>query len=89
MQQMTLGEMIATLKRKNPADAVLFDFVHFRPSGHIHSYRGIYEHLALDYVAGGDMTVGQLVTTLQAAVGKTFMGYKGGQYPAITGTVIW
>lgn len=77
---MTLGELIDTLSRKDPEDWLLLDFVHFQPSGDVHSYRGDYSQLAIGYRSGGDMTVGAMLEKLKAADGAMFYGYKGGEY---------
>lgn len=86
--QMTLGELIDTLKRKDPDAVMTFDFVHFRPRG-IHSYRGYYEDLAIGYESGGECKVGQLLPKLIEACGKDFMGYKGGEFMMHRDTVVW
>lgn len=56
-RQMTLGELIKTLKRKDQDKYITFDFVHFRPAGGVHSYRGYYEDLAIGYESGGTAIV--------------------------------
>lgn len=86
--QMTVGELIATLQRKDPEAWITFDFVHFRPKG-IHSYRGYYEDLAIGYESGGDCTVADVLKWLEDANGQTFYGYKGGEYMMDSDTVVW
>lgn len=85
--QMNLGQIIDTLRRHDPGKDVYYDFVHFRPEG-IHSYRGYYEQLALGYGLG-DITVGQLLGMCEGAVGKSFTGYKGGEYVMGRETPVW
>src|SRR5690349_11668129 len=87
-EQMTLGELIEALKRKDPDRTVSFDFVYFRPTG-IHSYRGYYDQLALGYTADGEITVKALLEMLRDANGKTFEGYKGGNYVMGPDTRMW
>ncbi len=87
-KQMNLGELIAALERKNQSLPVYFDFVYFRPKG-IHSYRGDYSQLAIGYEAGIDVTVGQLVELCKDANGKTFTGWKGGEYDMWDDTPVW
>ena len=59
------------------------------------SYRGYYDHLALSYWnedIGQDKrapTVGALVATLETANGKTYEGYKGGNYKMNLETPVW
>ena len=86
--QMTLGDLLSTLKRKDQEASISFDFAHFRPDG-IHSYRGYYEDLALGYVSGGDCKVSNVVEWLEEANGKEFYGYKGGRYVMDIETVVW
>lgn len=86
-EQLTLGELIAALKPLDKDKAVRFDFVHFKPHG-IHSYRGYYEQIALGY--GHDhITVAQLLELCSGALGKTFEGYKGGEFVMHSGTPVW
>lgn len=84
---MTLGEIIQILSRKDPDKTVTFDFVHFRPAG-IHSYRGYYDQLAIGY-GHDDITVSGLLDLCRSAVGKTFQGYKGGDYVMSGDTPVW
>lgn len=87
---MTLGEMIAVLKRKPAGAFVYFDFVHFRPSGDVHSYRGYYEQFAIGYTNEGEnVTAGGLLAKLEAACGAEFYGYKGGSYTMYSDTPVW
>lgn len=88
-QQMTLGELISTLKRKRPETPVYLDFVHFVPDCQVHSYRGYYEDLAIGYKSGGECNVGDLLAALEKANGATFYGYKGGEYVMGDDTVVW
>lgn len=85
--QLTIGGLIDTLKRKDPSVLVTFDFVHFSPRG-VGSFRGYYEDLAIGY-AKDECTVECLLALLNDAVGKTFSGYKGGEYTMCTDTVVW
>lgn len=75
---MTLGDIIAKLKRCAPEDYLTFDFGYFAPCG-IGSWRGDYADLALRYEATST-TVGDVLPKLEAAIGKDFSGWKGGQY---------
>src|SRR5687768_754993 len=84
---MTLGALIDALKSHDPSKRAYFDFVHFQPEG-VHSYRGYYDHLAIGYGRDG-RTVGQLLELCEGAVGKTFEGYKGGDYTMTRDTPVW
>lgn len=44
-----------------------------------HSYRGYYEELALER-SNQNGTVGELIQLLESCIGKTYTGYKGGEY---------
>lgn len=88
-QQMTLGELISTLKRKRPETPVYLDFVHFVPDATVHSYRGYYEDLAIGYKKGGDCSVSDLLAALEKANGATFHGWKGGEYDMDDDTPVW
>jgi hypothetical protein len=86
---MKLGELIATLKRKDQDAWIKFDFVHFTPEG-IHSYRGDYSELAIGYTDNNqEVKVKDVVAMLEGANGKTFIGYKGGEYDMHDNTLVW
>lgn len=87
--QLTLGELINLLKMANPQFYVRFGTSDVRLPTKLHSYRGIYEHLALGYDDKSDITVFSLVEILNQAVGKKFNGWKGGQYTMTYKTPIW
>lgn len=87
-KQLTLGELISILKRKDQDLDITFDFVHFRPCG-AHSYRGYYEDLAIGYQSGGETKVRDLLKKLEDACGAEFNGYKGGEYTMHEGTPVW
>lgn len=62
------------------------------PKG-VDSYRGYYCDLAIGVHAGGRgadrTTVGELLAELEGAIGKTFVGYKGGEYVMGKQTRVW
>jgi hypothetical protein len=86
--QMTLGELIDELSKFKPDAWVMFAFGRLRP-GHVESYRGYYDELAIEPDGTEQRTVGDLLAELQAAVGCTFMGYKGGEYVMGLDTPLW
>jgi hypothetical protein len=56
------------------------------------SYRGHYDQLAIDYKPTdptAPMKVSALLADAEAAVGKTFTGYKGGEYVMHSHTPVW
>lgn len=91
--QLTLGELIDALKKRDQDHTVRFDFCGLVPTG-IDSYRGYYEDLALSwgewkYGQKEPMNVGSLVTLLEGAVGQTYTGYKGGDFKMDRDTAMW
>ena len=84
---MTLGEIIDALRRKEPEQTIAFDFVYFAPKG-ITSYRGYYDQLAIGYEQI-ETTVAEVLAMCNEAVGKTFTGYKGGDYVMGRETPVW
>ena len=69
---MTLGELIKFLEAHDPERIVPIGFA--EP----HSYRGYYEDLAFE--PARDVTVGSMLACARDALGKTFEGYKGGDF---------
>ena len=84
---MTVGHVLAALKRLDHDGNIQFDFGGFYPYG-LNSYRGYYEDLSIGY--GRDpMTVKQFEALLLGAIGRNFVGYKGGEYEMGKSTFIW
>ena len=77
----TLGELIKRLEKEDPGRIVPFGFS--RP----HSYRGYYDELAFE--PKENITIGEMLEAAQSALGKTFMGYKGGEYVMDEFTYVW
>ena len=69
---MTLGELIERLKKADPDKVV--------PKGwnNPHSYRGYYECLAFE--PADNVTVGEMLKCAEDSLGKTFQGWKGGDF---------
>lgn len=89
-QPLALGELIDKLKGEDPEEEVRFDFGGFIPRN-LGSYRGSYDQLALGYDDKWQepMTVGELQVELRQAVGRTYEGYKGGDYEMTRTTPVW
>ena len=85
---MTLGELIDELKKQPDDNEVYLDFCYMAPDG-VESYRGFYDHLALSYSQLNPMKVKELREELEAAVGATFTGYKGGSFIMTRNTPMW
>lgn len=93
--QLTLGELILKLEPivKNQKDGeeatVRYDFEYLFPTS-IDSWRGSYDELALNFeMQGEEMKVSEFLEMLKDCIGKTFTGYKGGDFMMHKGTPIW
>jgi hypothetical protein len=86
-QQLTLGQFIFLLERANPEAEVQYDFCGYTPST-FDSYRGFYEQLALG-VSTGTVRVRHILSRANECLGKTFQGYKGGDYTMADTTPLW
>lgn len=87
---MTVGEAIAILENSeleytNHEDKVSdkhvrFDFGYMRPEG-LSSWRGIYAELAIGYSEESvEVTAKEFLEELKESVGKSYTGYKGGDF---------
>lgn len=99
--QLTLGEMILKLEpiiakhaeRDSPLE-VRFDFEYLYPTG-IESWRGSYNELALTfscsdrYDGSKAMNIIEFTNMLKQSIGKTFKGYKGGDFIMSKHTPVW
>lgn len=95
--QLTLGEIISkceaiAAKGHKLSDGsepdVTFDFEYMRPS-EIDSWRGIYAELALSFEYKGSKSLSEFIVMLKEAVGKTYTGYKGGDFTMSRHTPVW
>jgi hypothetical protein len=93
-QPITLGELIALLEGRPAEQQVSLGFGEMVP-GCCDSYRGFYDHLAVDYYEPGydhddaKSTVGYFLETLRKAKVTPFYGYKGGVYRMTDATPVW
>ena len=94
---MTLGELIDALKGLELPERlsedeflVAFDFGYRIPAD-MGSYRGYYDHVAI--IAGLGQSYGvpvsKVLKMLEANVGCTMHGYKGGEYPITLDCPCW
>lgn len=79
--QMTLGNMIKILE-KMPDNEMLANL-----SGP-HSYRGYYSDLAFE-LDTGTRPASEILEDCRESMGKTFMGYKGGDFTMKEYTPVW
>lgn len=84
---LTLGKAIETLSKFKPEAKVRFDWNQSFPDNP-HSYRGYYSDLALKM---GDIPcmVKEFKLMLEESLGKTFEGYKGGDFKMSDSTPLW
>lgn len=95
--QLSLGEIICKIeaaidKAKSteyPDPQVYFDFEYIFPTK-LMSWRGVYSELSLGFSIGGTAPkASKLLTELKSAIGKTFTGYKGGDFVMGRSTPVW
>lgn len=88
--QLTLGEIILKLEGiKNKKLPVVFDIEKYYPVG-IDSWRGSYYELALEYEKNREpMLLGDFIKMLKKIIGKTLIGYKGGNFLMGKTTPVW
>ena len=103
--QLTLGELIEKLEARGvnqkengeyESKWISFDFGSAIPTS-LDSWRGSYSELALGYALSGregegdyeNTTVESLLKELKNSVGKTFYGWKGGDFIMDKDTPIW
>jgi hypothetical protein len=88
----SLGKLIKLLELEKQDNHVQFDFGGFEPTS-LASYRGYYEQLALGFQEATwddkSPTVKSVLQELKNAIGKTYEGYKGGDYKMSEDTHLW
>ena len=89
-EQLTLGELILLFEAiENKKDRVRYDFGNFYPFC-LDSWRGSYCELAFGYTnIEVSPFVEDVLKELKSAVGKTFGGYKGGDFIMGKTTPVW
>lgn len=85
---LTLGEAIEQLRTLQTGHRVTFDYDERIAPGDAESYRGYYEDLALE-PSESPIDVSGFLSVLEAALGETFMGYKGGDFVMDEDTPLW
>ncbi len=79
--QMTLGQLIAELKRLDPSRLIW-------GLGEPESYRGYYSDLAFE-PTDEVREVRDLLDSCRGCMGRVFKGYKGGDFPMHARTPLW
>jgi len=99
-KQLTIGETIAALKSASYNDDadIRYDFGYFVP-WRAESYRGFYNQLALGYGEERPKeewqkrqvlaTPAAVIAELERAIGRTYEGYKGGDFIMRADTPLW
>lgn len=70
---------------------VKFDFTEKVPYS-VHSYRGHYEDLAIDYTiedGSPTNTIDNIIEMLEYAIGETYEGWKGGDFKMDENSDVW
>ena len=98
--QLTLGELILKLEplrqtwtshdgKETHDKTVRFDFEYLHPSG-LSSWRGSYSELAIEFKEEGNApALKEFIAQLKEAIGKTYVGYKGGDFVMGKNTPLW
>lgn len=98
---MNLGEIIDGLREVPPGVTVFYSgAIEGQVPGKLNSWRGIYAELALEHCLNippattlthdpRRRTVGELLAECEAANGKTFKGWKGGDFIMKRDTRVW
>jgi hypothetical protein len=77
---MNISEIITELSRFDGSTSVTMRYNHVEDNwGELDSYRGYYSEMSVD--SGGEVSdVAYVIQALRDVIGKTFTGYKGGEY---------
>lgn len=84
--QLTCGKLIEQLGSADPKALVKFD--DGRSPGELHSYRGFYQDLGVE-PCKTEITVEQFLQELNNCLGKTYRGYRGGDYVMTKDCPVW
>lgn len=89
---MKLGELIDAMKtQKQDAAIRIAAPIDLAPT-RLDSYRGYYEDLAIGFEPPTEWntpTVGEFLLELEGAIGKTYCGWKGGEFLMGEDTIVW
>lgn len=86
---MKLRDFIAALEKCDQNSDVVLDHEN-RAVSHLISWRGSYSELSLDScIDGKPVKVSELLKDCRDAIGKTFGGYKGGDFQMNADTLVY
>ena len=97
-EQMTLGQLIEQLEKMNPESEIICSTDTSMVFTTFNSYRGYYDDLALGYIAKDYYeenkddeihTVKDFLEEAKRCLGKTFYGWKGGEFIMDKDTPLW
>lgn len=83
-----LGDLVDALDKLPQGAPVQFGYNDKLAPKSVNSYRGYYEDLAVQ-PAEAYVTVQEFRGTLKGSLGKTFTGYKGGQFTMDRKSTVW
>lgn len=101
--QLTLGQLISEIEKcgivtdSGKDKFICYDFGSAIPT-ELDSWRGVYDHLALGYMLTGHdntqakyqhISAKEILAHLKNAIGKTYTGWKGGDYVMDINTPVW
>jgi hypothetical protein len=85
-----LGELIARIEAQPQDQPIKVERQgKLHNPGDVDSYRGYYSDLYIDFTSGEERTTGDFLDNLVAAEGKSFEGYKGGDFTMDQFTPVW
>ena len=98
-KQLTLGELILKLEAipktwkdhegKDNEKTVRFNFEYLHPTA-LSSWRGSYREIAIEFSEKGYAPkLSEFISWLKEAIGKTYEGYKGGDFVMGKNTPVW
>ena len=83
--KITLGKFIELLEEVPAENTIMFDMLLDLVPTTMHSDRGSYDEIGIGYDLNDNImerpTVSKLLAHCKQSLGKTFTGYKGGDYP--------
>ncbi len=91
-EQMTLGQLISKLEEMNPESTIVCSTDTSMTFTGFNSYRGYYNDLAIGYTVDnneGFIIVKEFLDSAKECLGKTFYGYKGGEFIMDENTPLW
>lgn len=86
--QITLGKLRAALKKAKPNAVVQLGGANTGFPNDSMSYRGYYEDISFE-PGPNEISAKEFLASVNDVIGKSFTGYKGGQYVMDENTPVW